>query len=188
MRSIFLFLILTIAFTANAVDLRLYGEVTEFGSHHNIGDVLVRVYRDGVKEHAFNTGIGGKYSVELERGGNYIIRFSKPGCITKCFAVDTKGDAWKGDKREVKVSVEMTLFENVDGLDLSFFDLPMGLATFTPITGFLSWDKGYEETIKPEVDRLMAKVREYNRIQAELQEQPKTKQKARALGHSGWKR
>jgi hypothetical protein len=73
--------------------------------------------------------------------------------------VDTKGAAWQGDRREVSVDVEMTMFENVTDLDLSFFDLPMGLARFSPTTGYLTWDKDYEERIKPEVDRLMAEVR-----------------------------
>jgi hypothetical protein len=52
----------------------------------------------------------------------------------------------------------MTLFETVEGVDLSFFDMPMGLAHFSPTTGYLSWDKDYEERIRPEVDRLMAEV------------------------------
>jgi len=187
MRILLFFVFLGTSLLSGAVDLRLRGEVTTYGTHEQLGDVLVRVYRNGVKEQMFTTGQGGKYTVDLERGGYYIIRFSRPGHITKCFAVDTKGDAWKGDTREVSVSVEMTLFTNVSGLDLSFFDLPMGLARFEPLTGFLSWDKGYEERIRPELDRLMAEVR----LRAELERVPETvmevqpKARTRSLGHHG---
>lgn len=187
MRTLLLFLFLGTSLLSGAVDLRLRGEVTTYGTGAQLGDVLVRVYRNGVKEQSFTTGQGGKYTVDLERGGHYVIRFSRPGHITKCFGVDTNGNSWKGDTREVSVSVEMMLFEKVPGMDLSFFDLPMGLARFEPLTGFLTWDKAYEERIRPEVDRLMAEVRTRTEEQqvatpvAEGTAKPKT----RSLGHRG---
>jgi hypothetical protein len=159
MRDLILGVFMVCSLPTWAVELRLHGQVTDHSARTPLTEVLVRVYRNGVKERAFTTGPGGRYTVELERGGNYIIRFSLPGHITKCYAVDTKGAAWQGDRREVSVDVEMTMFENVTDLDLSFFDLPMGLARFSPTTGYLTWDKDYEERIKPEVDRLMAEVR-----------------------------
>lgn len=147
------------ALSASAVELRLHGEVTDHTTREPLGEVLVRVYRNGVKERAFHTGAGGKYTVPLDREGDYIIRFSLPGHVTKCYAVDTHGDEWQGDTREVTVDVEMTMFEQVEGMDFSLFDLPMGLARFCPTTGFLKWDKDYEEHIRPEVDRVMNELR-----------------------------
>lgn len=187
MRAFLFFVFLGTSLLSGAVDLRLRGEVTTYGTRSLLGDVLVRVYRNGVKEQSFTTGQGGKYTVDLERGGSYVIRFSRPGHITKCFGVDTNGNSWKGDTREVSVSVEMMLFEKVPGMDLSFFDLPMGLARFEPLTGFLTWDKGYEERIRPEVDRLMAEVRKrteaLNDAAPLVEEQGKMR--TRSLGHRG---
>ncbi len=159
MRPFFLLLLICFSMPAWAVELRLRGEVTDHVTRTPLTEVLVRVYRDGVKEKTFTTGPGGRYTVNLQRGGNYVIRFSLPGHVTKCYAVDTHGPVWEGDNREISVDVEMTLFENVPGVDLSFFDMPMGLARFSATTGMLSWDKAYEERIRPEVDRLMALVR-----------------------------
>ena len=141
-----------------AAELRLHGEVTDVGTREPFGEVLVRVYKDGVKQQAFNTSSEGHYTVRLENEANYVIRFSAPGRVTKCFAVDTHGGEWAGDSRSVDLAVEMTLFERVDGVDLSFFDLPMGIAHFSPMTGFLSWDKDYDEHVQEEVARLMAEV------------------------------
>lgn len=162
MRNLIAAIILFAVLPCSAVDLRLHGEVTQYASRTPLDQVLVRVYRNGVKEQSFNTGNGGNYTIDLERDGNYIIRFSLAGHVTKCFAVDTHGTAWQDDHREVSVDVEMTLFEKVPDIDLSLFDLPMGLARFCPTTGFLSWDADYEGRIRPEVERLMAKIRLHN--------------------------
>lgn len=145
--------------SSTAAELRLRGEVTDHVTRAPLGEVLVRVYRNGVKERSFTTGAAGKYNVDLRRGGEYVIRFSLPGHVTKCYAVNTEGPVWEGDRREVSVDVEMTLFEGVPDLDLSFFDLPMGMARFCPTTGLLKWDLAYEQRIRSEVDRLMAEVR-----------------------------
>lgn len=53
------------------------GEWTTYGTRSLLGDVLVRVYRNGVKEQSFTTGQGGKYTVDLERGGSYVIHFQQ---------------------------------------------------------------------------------------------------------------
>lgn len=159
MRTLITALLVACTLTAAAAELRLRGEVTDHISRLPLGEVLVRVYRDGVKEQVFNTGSAGKYNITLRRGGEYVIRFSLPGHVTKCYAVDTRGAAWENDNRAIAVDVEMTLFEQVPGLDLTFFDMPMGLARFCPMTGLLKWDAAYEERIRPEVERLMADVR-----------------------------
>lgn len=159
MRKILTAIMAACALTCTAAELRLHGEVTDHGTREPLGEVLVRVYRDGVKERSFTTGPGGRYTVSLERGGEYIIRFSLPGHVTKCYAVDTQGPVWEGDNREVSVDVEMTLFERVDGVDFALFDMPMGFARFCATTGLLKWDAAYEEGIRPEVERLMAEVR-----------------------------
>jgi len=159
MRNLILAILTCLVLPCSAVDLRLRGEVTNFVSRTPLDQVLVRVYRDGVKEQSFTTGHGGSYTIDLERDGNYVIRFSLQGHVTKCFAVDTHGAAWQGDRREVSVDVEMTLFETVPDMDLSLFDLPMGLARFCPTTGFLSWDAEYEERMRQEVAWVMAQLR-----------------------------
>lgn len=159
MRNLITAILAAATLSTSAAELRLHGEVTDHVTRAPLGEVLVRVYRDGVKERSFTTGPGGRYTVNLERGGQYVIRFSLPGHVTKCYAVDTEGPVWEGDHREVSVDVEMTLFERVSDMDLSFFDMPMGLARFCPTTGLLKWDLAYEERIRPEVEQLMAEVR-----------------------------
>lgn len=158
MRSTLLLLALALASLAQATHVRVYGTVTGHESRTPLEGALVRVYKDGVKQLAFTTGAGGRYSVVLENNAHYIIRFSQQGRVTKCYAVNTIGPEWEGDERITDVEVEMTLFERVAGLDLAFFDLPMGIARFTPMTGVIAWNKEYELRIQPEAERLMAEV------------------------------
>ncbi|MEO8589694.1 MAG: hypothetical protein ABI432_10025 [Flavobacteriales bacterium] len=158
MRHLLLLALCLLASRSSAAELRLHGEVTDVNTRTPFGEVLVRVYKDGVKQQVFTTSAEGHYNVHLDNEAEYVIRFSAPGRVTKCFAVDTHGGEWAGDNRSVDLAVEMTLFERVDGVDLSFFDLPMGIARFSPMSGFLSWDKAYEEEVQAEVSRLMAEV------------------------------
>lgn len=158
MRTLGFLALCLVAAQAMGAQLRVKGIVTDAGTRQPLEGALVRVYKNGVKQAAIDVGASGRYHVDLENGAQYVIRFSLPGRITKCFAIDTHGPSWEDDRSVKEVEVEMTLFEKVDGLDLSFFDMPMGLARFTPMTGFLSWNKEYEERVQPEAARLFAEV------------------------------
>lgn len=139
----------------NAFELKVHGVVTEYLSGEVITNALVRVYKDGVKQQAEETGILGLYAVKLENNARYIIRFSAPGHQTKCFSVDTHGLAWEGENRLKDLFVEMTLFERISDMDLSYFDLPMGMARFQPATGLVTWDEEYDARIRAEVQAIM---------------------------------
>jgi hypothetical protein len=158
MRTLLTAALLLVASIATAAHLRVHGLVTDATTREPLKDVLVRVYKDGVKQHVAYTGANGHYDVVLDNNAAYVIRFTLGGRVTKCFGVETHGPAWDGDNSATSVEVEMTLFERVDGLDLSFFDMPMGMARFTPMTGFLAWDAEYEAFVRPEADRLYAEV------------------------------
>lgn len=158
MRILLASVALLLAGLAEAAQLRVHGVVTDVDERQPMEEVLVRVYRDGVVVARATTGPGGRYSFILDNGGQHVVRFSRPGHVTKCYAVDTHGPEWEGDDRVVDLEVEMTLFPTVPDLDLGFFDMPMGIARFTPMTGFLAWNDTYGTAIRPEVDRLMAEV------------------------------
>ena len=158
LRHLFLAALLGLAASSSAVHLRVHGIVTDHTTREPLSGVLVRVYKDGAKIEAMPTGDLGHWSVPMENNAEYVVRFSMPGRVTKCFAIDTHGGEWEGDNKEVDLVIEMTLFERVEGLDLTFFDLPMGMGHFDPLNGFLTWNQEYEQNIRPEVDRLMAEV------------------------------
>ncbi|MFT3885924.1 MAG: carboxypeptidase-like regulatory domain-containing protein [Flavobacteriales bacterium] len=141
--------------TAQAWDLRVRGLVTEYLGGTPITNATIRVYKDGVVQYNEPSGSFGRYAFTLDNNARYILRFSAPGHQTKCFSVDTHGLARNAEKGTKDVFVEMTLFQKVQGLDLSYFDLPMGIARFEPWTGLLTWDQDYDGRIRPEVRAIM---------------------------------
>lgn len=154
----FLALLAAIPIQGSAAQLRVKGVVTDLDTRQPLKGVFVRVYRNGKVVDQFHTGADGQYNVRLENGGELALRFSMHGRVSKCFSVDTQGPEWEGDTKVVSVDIEMTLFERVPGVDFSVFDMPMGRARFTPMTGYLKWDKTYEEWIQPKVAEVMAQV------------------------------
>lgn len=146
---------------AAAFSLRVTGVVTDHHTGQAMEHVLVHVYRNGVKVYAEETGILGHYAVKLENNADYVIRFSGPGLVTKCFTIDTHGLEWEGDQKVKDLWVEMTMFERTTAMDLSFFDMPMGMARFEPATGLVSWDLDYDRKVRPQVEDLMA---QYHRL------------------------
>ncbi len=141
-----------------AAQLRVYGTVTDLATREPLTAVFVRIYKNGVVQQASHTTANGRYSARLDNNASYVIRFSMPGRVTKCYAVDTHGPEWEGDGRVVDLEVEMTLFETVHALDLSFFDMPLGIARFTPMTGVIAWNEQYEARIHGPLERLMAEL------------------------------
>ena len=140
---------------AHAYNLRVNGIVTEYINGELVTDALVRVYKDGVKQQAEETGILGRYGFTLDNNAKYVLRFSAPGHQSKCFTVDTHGLEWEGENKTKDLFVEMTMFQRLSDIDLSFFDLPMGQATFEPATGLVSWNTEYYQRIRSEVQSLM---------------------------------
>lgn len=146
---------------AAAFSLKVKGVVTDYLTGQTMEHVLVRVYKDGAKVSTAETGAMGHYAVELENNHAYVLRFSGPGLVTKCFTVDTHGMEWVGDDRRKELEVEMTMLERTTAMDLSLFDMPMGRASFEPATGLVSWDTDYDRSLRPQVEGLM---NEYQRL------------------------
>jgi hypothetical protein len=96
----------------------------------------------------------------LDNHADYVVRVDAPGYQTKCFTVDTHGLEWEGDKRVSQVEVELRLPHLRPGVDLSYFDLPMGIARFEPSTGLTRWNLPYEAKVNAEAALIME---EYDR-------------------------
>lgn len=150
-----LFLSLTATTALQAAQLRVTGVVTNKATAHPVEKAEVRIYKDGVKQRTILTGANGRYEALLDNNAHYVIRFVLPGHVTKCYTISTFGPQWEEDRSVKEVFIEMTMFERMAGVDLSFFDLPMGIGKFDPLSGRLAWDAEYDARIRPEVDALM---------------------------------
>lgn len=138
--------------------LRVYGKITGLFDQALVADVSIKIYRNGERLDVLKVGANGRYSIVLDNHSEYVLRFTKAGQVSKCFTVDTRGAVWENDKRIQDLEIDIVLFEPVAGLDLSLFDMPMGMARFSPMTGHVAWNADYERQIRPEADRLVAEL------------------------------
>jgi len=142
---------------AVAMRLRLNGLVTEHATLKPLASARVRIYKDGVLMRASATNAMGKYSITLENQHSYVVRVDAPGHQGKCITLDTHGMEWEGDARQSTVEVEMRLPAFCKDVDLSYFDLPMGMAFFEPATGRTRWSVKYEQSLTAAVRELMGR-------------------------------
>lgn len=167
-RSLFLLVLTLQASVLFGMRLRVFGTVTQLGDREPIADARVKIYKNGERQHELRTNASGHYNIVLDNGAEYVIRFSAAGRVTKSYALDTRGAEWEGDRRVQDLEIEMTLFEPVEDIDFGWFDMPMGMARFDPMTGHVAWSADYARRVKPEADRLMAEVRSRLEVTASL--------------------
>lgn len=140
---------------ACAYHLSVNGTVTEYGSLRPVGAARVRIYKDGKLKQVLHTNAAGRYSVTLDNHSAVVLRVDAPGFQLKCITIDTHGPEWEGDKRGAAVDVEMRLPRLMGGMDLSFFDLPVGMAQFDPSSGLVQWNLAYEARVNRDAREVM---------------------------------
>lgn len=138
--------------------LRVFGKVSGLFDQQVMADVSIKVYRNGERLPVQTTGANGRYSIVLDNHSQYVLRFTKPGQVSKCFTVDTNGAVWENDNAIQDLEIDIVLFETMPDLDLGWFDMPMGVARFNPMTGHVAWNAEHERRVRPTFDRLMAEV------------------------------
>jgi hypothetical protein len=143
---------------AYGIQLRVHGVVLGLFDNSPIAEVAVKVYRNGEQLPVVRTVSNGRYALLLDNNAEYVLRFTKAGKVSKSYTIDTRGAAWENDKRIQDLEIDIVLFEPVAGLDLGWFDMPMGMARFNPMTGHVAWSADYERRIRPEAERLTAEV------------------------------
>lgn len=157
------------ATTARASCLKIEGTVTDHITGEPVDGALARLYKNGVKVDAEMTTGRGRFIFQLDNNAQYIVRVGMPGHVTKCFQILTHGPEWEGASVVCELDVQVELVERIPGMDLTFFDLPLGLAKFEPLTGSIVWNKAYEQGIIPKWSSLML---EYEARRGDLAQKP----------------
>ena len=143
------------ATSAHGSCLKIEGVVRDHATGEPVDGAVARLYKNGVKVDAEMTTGRGKFMFELDNNAQYIVRVGMEGHVTKCFEILTYGPEWEGRSVKCNLDVEMTLMPRVEGTDLAFFDMPLGLARFEPLTGSIVWNKAYEQGILPQWTAVM---------------------------------
>lgn len=145
--------------------LDLTGIIKKQETKKRMEGATINIYRNGSRVQSFNTKSDGKFLAQLNPDGDYKIEVTRPGHVAKHIMVSTKGVPAEDARYGFEFPVEFTLFEKMDGLDVSILSRPLAKIQFDPSMGYFNYDEDYLKSVKKELDRLRKELEE--RLKAE---------------------
>ncbi|MEO0403827.1 MAG: hypothetical protein AAF193_03050, partial [Bacteroidota bacterium] len=133
--------------------------------------VEVSVLQNGKQFDQFTTSGSAKYSLELPLGSDYIIMFSRNDYVTKKIEIKTKNIPEEDQRGGFQLAMDMSLFQYVEGFDISILDKPIGRAGFDPQKNSINFDYGYTESIKQEIDDEWERLEDLEKNMAKMLKQ-----------------
>ncbi len=160
-------LLLTLGAAVAQVDnVYVYGTVKDYTSAKKLDGVVVSVYKNGAKLTETTTNASGKYEFNLDYGADYKITYAKAGIVSKNITIDTRNIPEEERVGGHGMNIEMTLFQELPGIDFSVLNQPIGKAKFDPTSSEVTWDLQYTEQIRSEIARLMKEYEDKKRREA----------------------
>jgi hypothetical protein len=153
---LFVFLLLgTLCASAQVDNVYVYGTVKDYVSSKKLDGITVTVYKNGAKLAEVVTSASGKYEFNLDYGSDFKLVYTKPGMVSKNISIDTKNIPEEERVGGHGMNVEMTLFQELPGIDFSILQQPIGKAKFDPTSKEVTWDLQYTDQVRSEIARLM---------------------------------
>ncbi|MBK9273306.1 MAG: hypothetical protein IPM49_02045 [Flavobacteriales bacterium] len=164
-------LLLTLLVTAGGAlaqvdNVYVYGTVKDYTSAKKMDGVVVSVFKNGAKLTETTTNASGKYEFNLDYGADYKIVYSKTGIVSKNITIDTRNIPEEERVGGHGMNIEMTLFQELPGIDFTVLNQPIGKAKFDPTSSEVTWDLQYTEQIRSEIARLMKEYEDKKRREA----------------------
>ncbi len=154
--------------------LDVAGSVKKEETNKRFEGVTITVKRNGSVWKTLESPDNGKFDVSLPPDAIYTFEFSKAGHVTKRVEFSTKNVPPEDAKYGFEFPMEMNLFEEIDGLDVSILDKPIAKIGFNPGSGYMDYDPDYTKSIQKELDRLKKELEERKKQkEAEMKEKQK---------------
>lgn len=101
----------------------------------------------------------GKFIFKLNPGKEYMILASKKGLVTKKILFSTENiSEGRVANRSYTFLIEISLFEEADGLDISLLENPVGKIIYNDKINDFEVDKKYARSIRPELKMLQKEL------------------------------
>ena len=157
--------------SAQIDNVYVYGTVKDYNTSKKLDGINVTVFKDGVKLSSVVTSANGKYEFNLDYGYEYKLLFDKPGMVGKNVAINTRSIPEEDRVGGLAMNVEMTLFQDIPGIDFKLLQQPIGKSKYDPTTHMLAWDLEYTEQIRSEMARLLKEYDDKKKREANADEQ-----------------
>ena len=161
--STLLMLLVAAAGFAQAPDWQFVfgGRVTEYNEKKAkdmpLEGCSVSLFKGGSQLQLVTTGSSGKFKLRLDPNGDYEVRVTKSGYITKKFTITTFNvPAERGEGLFADFDVEIELFKIFPGLDYSVLNKPVAKIIYNPspdVSDF-DYDKVYTNQMRAELEKL----------------------------------
>lgn len=173
---------------AQSDDISLYGVVRDHADNKKIPNVDIIVYENGSKIFDRKTNLNGKYDFVLDFDKFYKIVYNYPNYVSKFLTIDVRDIPEVDRKGGFEMNIDMTLFKEVEGLDVSLLDDPIGKAQFDPKRGEMAWDMAYTNMMQKKIRDLMRKHDEkVEQVEAEKDKMQDEFRNLVRLGDAGMK-
>jgi tetratricopeptide (TPR) repeat protein len=175
--SFFVFL-LAASFSLLAQDqgANVFGTIKDLKSGKRLSDAKAILKVNGTEISSSTTSGNGKYELFLELEKDYELVFSKKGYFAKIINIDLR-DIPEEEKNQgvFQLNIEIELFEEIEDIDASLLQQPIGKSRFDPLRGSIEWDMDYTvkqqrkiQVLMKEYESKLAAERERNKKFDEL--------------------
>lgn len=145
--------LLVLAFNvAGQGSIEVDGTVREKDSNRKLAGVEVQVFRAGATYDAVSTLSNGKYSLTLDHGSDYELKFTFQDLSPRKVILKTSTIPEAFRERPFYLTVEMSLFEVPPGFDQDLLEEPIGKVSFDPAKEQLAWDLNYTATMQSRIE------------------------------------
>lgn len=156
--------------SAQIDNVYVYGTVKDYNTSKKLDGITVTVFKDGASHASVVTSANGKYEFNLDYGYEYKLLFDKPGMVSKNVTINTRGIPEEDRIGGLAMNVEMTLFQDIAGIDYSILQQPIGKSKYDPATSMLAWDLEYTEQMRAELNRLQKEYDDRKKREASADE------------------
>ena len=156
--------------------IAMKGVMKMYGSSKKLTGVTVTLIENGTQKNKVITSSNGKFDFGLVYDKSYKIVFSKNGYVTKNIVVDTRNIPPEEKERGwFEIPMEMSLFEEVEDLDVSILNQPIGKFRFDPGSNDIVHDAQYTAEMKNKINNLM---KEYEKRKKEEEKRRQEEEEA----------
>ena len=138
-------------------DISIYGVVRDHSDNKKIPNVDIIVFENGKRAFSKKTNLNGKYDFVLEFNKSYKIEYIYPYYVTKYLTINAKDVPDIDRIGGFEMNIDMTLFKEIEGLDVSLLKDPIGKAQFDASKGEMAWDMAYTNMMQRRIRELMRK-------------------------------
>ena len=154
-------LALPVAMFATDTLMVVFGVVKDLTSGLPLPEITVTAteQKSGLQVPAVLRG-NGRFELNIMQEGDYVVEFGSTGHVPKRVQLELRGpsaEQWVGG---YGMNVDVNLFREVEGLDLTMGGKPFGICRYDKATDGFNWDIGYTEAQRGRIEKLM---KEYQR-------------------------